>query len=369
MCLVEALSSAGARVDVFMPDSGPFPSITGKVARYPYPRPFRFWCGGIRSTFGHWREVYQGLRIDRMFGQVAYDLIIGVNSEGIIKGYQYARRFNLPLVYLSFEVFFMDELSSSAEIQEKKQECIASRFANLVITQDHGRGLLLEKENALSPEKFTHLPVSPGGVQRVKKSDCLRRRFRLPEGQTVVLHAGSLSYWTYTEELLENVITWPEDFALVVHTRYRPTKKDRYVQKIRQARLPNVFLSSEPLDMDQYEQLVASADIGLVLYKPAPPSRYTQKNIQSIGLSSGKFSFFMKYGIPVISIKQQTYEELLTEYTFGENIDSLNNMPQALMRIKSDYSHYRLEAQRLFADKLDFDIHWPRLADRLLEIV
>lgn len=371
VCLLEALTRSGACVDVLMPDGGRFPQVKGMATRYPFPRKFSLWRGGVRSTLRgwlSWLKHIQHMEVKRAFAVGAYDLILGVNSAGIIRGYEYAKRYDVPLVYLSFGIFFRDELLSRREIKEKECECIASQFADLVVIQDRWRARLLAAENGLSPEKFEYLPVSPAGSRSVRKSDYLRRRFNLSERQTIVLHSGSFAKWTYADELLENVATWPEDFVLVVHTRYKPGRRDRYIQAIQQARLSNVVLSTDPLPMEEYEQLVASADIGLVLYKPMG-TRYTQKNIQTVGLSSGKFSFFMKYGLPVISIGQQTYAQLLVDYVFGENLDSFSQMPAALNRVRSNYTHHQAEAQRLFSEKLDFDVHWPRLSARLLEVL
>ncbi len=370
VCLLEAFARSGAHVDVLMPISARFPSVDDDLAtRYPFPRRFSLWRGSIRSTLRSWWEWVQRTSNARMFAPGAYDLILGVDSAGLIKGYEYAKRYDIPLVYLSFEIFFRDELSRRAEIEEKELECIASRFADLVVIQDKWRARLMAAENGLPGEKFEYLPVSPGGSQRVRKSDYLRCRFNLSERQTIVLHCGSFVEWSCADELLESVATWPEDFVLVVHTKYRPRRNDRHIQAVKQARLPNVVLSTEPLPVDEYEQLVASADIGLALYKPVPPSRSTQKNIQTMGLSSGKFSFYVKYGLPVISVGQQTYAQLLVDYAFGENLDSFREMPAALNRVRSNYAHHRAEAQRLFSEKLDFDAHWPKLSTRLLEIL
>ena len=368
VCLLRAFARSGACVDVLMPVSDRYPSLSD-VARYPFPRRFSLWRGGIRSTLRGWWDRSQQMQVDHRFAAGAYDLILGVDSAGLIAGYEYATRYHVPLVYLSFEIFFRDELSRRAEIEEKERECTASQFADLVIIQDQWRARLLATENRLSLDRFEYLPVSPGGSQRAGKSDYLRRRFNLSERRILVLHSGSFVEWTCADELLENVAAWPEEFVLVIHTKYRPGRTDRYIQAVRQTKPSNVVLSTDPLPPEEYEQLVASADIGLVLYKAVPPSRSTQKNIQTIGLSSGKFASYMKCGLPVISVGQQTYAELLEDYAFGENIDSLSEMPAALTRVQSDYAHHRAEAQRLFSEQLDFDLHWRRLSARLLEVL
>jgi len=304
--------------------------------------------------------------VKRTFAGRSYDVTIGIDSMGIAKGFGYSRDFDVPLVYISFEIFFHDELLSDQLIGLKEEECIASRHADLVIIQDRQRAQLLAKENGLEMERFEYLPVSPRGPLWCEKSDFLRRRFDIPEDTMIVLHSGSFSEWTYPEELLESVASWSGDFTLVIHTRYRG---NRYVQMFEDARLPNVVLSTLPLPTEEYEYLVSSADIGLLLYKPTPPSPYDQKNIREIGLSSGKFAFYMKHGIPAISVDQLCYARLLADYGFGENLGSFREMPGALRRIRSNYDFHRTEAQRLFSEKLDFDIHWPRVSDRLLAVM
>lgn len=370
VCLSEALTRSGARVDVMMSANRRNLPIDRTLTRYPFPShlPGGVSHGHIRTTLSRLWQRIQRIRVDRLFAAGAYDLILGVDSAGVIAGHKYARRFSVPLVYLCFEMSFRDELTISTQIEEKERECIASQFADLVIVSDQGRAELLADENGLSLEKFEYLPVSPRGSRRVEGSDYLRRRFNLSERQTVVLHSGSFDSWTYADELLENVTTWPEGFVLVVHTRFKLSETDKYVQAIRRAELPNVILSTEPLPQDEHEQLVASADIGLALYK-AIPRRFLQKNLQNIGLSSGKFSLYMKYGLPVISVGQQSYAQLLEEYAFGEDLASFNEMPMSLDRVRSNYAHHRAKAQRLFSEKLDFDIHWSRIAARLSEVL
>jgi hypothetical protein len=115
--------------------------------------------------------------------------------------------------------------------------------------------------------------------------------------------------------------------------------------------------------------MVASADIGLVLNQPVQGNRYAQRNVQIIGLSSGRFSIYLKHGLAVLSIRQACYSKLLEDYAFGEDLGSFAELPQALSRVKSRLAEHSAEAKRLFSEKLDFDVHWPRLSKRLREIM
>ena len=286
------------------------------------------------------------------------------------QAHRYAERFDTPLAYLSFEIFFWDELvSTSYERRRKAEECNASRAADLVIIQDSERALLLATENGLEAERFVLLPVSPTGINPVAGSDFLRRRFDIAATQTIVLHSGGFGDETYAKELLQSAATWPPGFVLVIHTKYRPGDRDRYVDFVREAGPPNVILSTEPLPHDEYEEMVASADLGLVLYKTVRGSLFRQKNIECIGLSSGKFSHYTKHGLPVISVGQQTYADLLLDYEFGENLSSFDDMPSALVRIQARHDWHSAQARRLFSEKLDFNTHWPTVASRFREVM
>jgi hypothetical protein len=371
--LCHALTEAGARVDVLMPRSGRFPSGDGLAAGHRFPYRIPIWRGDLRRTLRGWGRGLQELpfrrQVNRLFARGSFDLIVGVDSDGIVEGHRYAQRFGLPLAYLSFEIFFWDELGSPYERRRKARESEASRAANPVIIQDAQRAQLLAAENDLEMPRFAYLPVSPTGVSPTGSSDFLRTRFEIPEAQTIVLHSGGFGDETYAQELLESAAAWPADFVLVIHTKYRPGQRDPYVELVRDADLPNVILSTEPLPAEEYESMVASADLGLVLYKTIPGSLFRQKNIECIGLSSGKFSYYLKHGLPVVSIGQQTYADLLGEYEFGENLSSFDEMPGALARIRSRHEWHSAEAKRLFSERLDFDVHWPTIAARFQEVM
>lgn len=371
VCLTKALTNHGSHVDIMVPPKDIWHPVDGNVTVNKFPEGLALWCGDVRTTMKRWRQdlSMERLRIDLNFATGTYDVIIGVDSLGIIRGSTYAKRYKVPLVYLSFEIFFKDELVRSVEIEEKQREVVATRIADLVIVQDAYRGRMLGRENRLMRDKFAYLPVAPSGTLEREKSNYLRDRHNIPEDHTIVLISGSFENWTCANEILDSLSEWPEKFVLVVHSKLKVNEKKRYIRKINGAGLTNIILSNDSLPIGEYEQLVASADMGLVMYKAIPPSRYLQKNIGNIGLASGKFSFYVKHGIPVISLTQKIYEELFKEYKFGANIHSLDALPDALIKVRSRMNYHRKEARRLFKEKLDFDAHWPTISARLLEIM
>lgn len=371
ICLIEELTNAGASVDVFMPRYGNYPKLDSRYLIYPFPIELRLWSGNLLSTLINWKHfiVSQTWHSHQILKKNRYDLFFGIDSKGIIAAARYAKTKNVPLIYLSYEIFFKDELIKKSDLLEKKQEILASHLAQSIIIQDKWRAELLAKENRLDNIKFLYLPVAPRLQKITHTSNYLRAKYKIPSDFFIVLHSGSFEDWTYAEELLENAKKWPDNVILVIHTRYKPNRMHRYIRITRRQNPNKIILSTDPLNSIEYESMICSADIGLVFYKFSPLSKYLQKNIETIGLSSGKFSYYAKYGLPIISINQKTYAELLQEYEYGYNLTSFDELPGALLNIISNYEKLSSEAMRLFKEKLAFDMYWPQISQKLLELL
>jgi glycosyltransferase involved in cell wall biosynthesis len=370
MCMVGALLQEGIEVDIFMPPTNMFIVPEYRNVRiYGFPIPVLSIRGclylGLRGTL---RVIKNFLKYMVIIWKGRYDLLVCIDSGGLVAAYPFARFLNIPFVYASFEIFFHDELKDPKDILEKKGEIAASRKASKVIIQDNIRAELLEKENRLDRNKFVYMPVAPSGKMTVEKNDFARKRFSIPPDKTIVIHSGSFYKWTCAEELVEGVRDWPPNFVLLVHTKYKSGENDMFINKINTMRLSNIVVSTEPLAVEDYEKLLMSVDIGLVLYKKTN-SKYEQKNIMNIGLSSGKFSYYMKHGLPTITFAgQHIYGELLKNYEFGIDIASMDDMADALKKINANRKHYSRQARQLFEEKLDFDVHWPVLRNYILSL-
>jgi len=377
ICLAEELLNVGARIDIFMPKFGkyPNPNINNKYSIYSFPKKMRLWTGSIRQSLNNCLnniklvtkketlQAYSTLKRKR------YDLIFGINEEGLISAADFTKKYSTPLIYLNFEIFFMDELLTYIDRKEKTREIKVSQLVNLVLIQDKWRADLLASENNIDEKKFAYLPIAPRLAKNTIKSQYLRKKYNIPENKFIILHSGSFASWTHADELLENVDKWPDNTILLIHTRYRPDENDKQINKIINKNSPNIILSTDLLDDQTYEKMVCSADIGLVLYKKIPGSKYVQKNIETIGLSSGKFSYYMKYGLPTISMGQKTYDELLKEYSFGYNLGTFEEMPEGLKKLTVNYEEFSREATRLFSEKLAFDLFWPNVSEKILNII
>ncbi len=358
--LIRRLSTDSISVDIYHPGHGRYLPLEIKEKNvkffdYYYDENIRMWSH-LKKNFSVFARLFLENKV----------IIIAVDPRGVAEAYMYHRLLKVPFVYFSFELFFMDEMHSEKEINLKRKEIKANQKASFTVIQDPERSRILKAENKLHEHRFFYLPVSPSAIPVVKKTSHLRAKFDIPKDKIIVIHSGSFSTWTYSEELIENTEKWPDVFILIIHLRYHPDKEIK--RKINNNGRRNILFSVTPYGESDFEEMLGSADIGLTLYKPTFTNPYFGKNIETIGLASGKFSYYMKCGIPTISVRQPLYRELLKTYNFGIDIDDFRELPDALLSIKKNHSTYSHQAKKLFKEKLDFEIYYQELKRKLTNL-
>jgi hypothetical protein len=290
-----------------------------------------------------------------------YDLAIGVNPEGVVAAHLMWRKHDTPFVYLSFEMIFMDELKKEGDRRLKRDEVVASRDAALIISQDVWRAELLCAENNISSQKIVFLPVAPRAItSQTTRTTYLRDKYNISNSSTIVINAGTFSLFTRADDVLNSLKSWPSDFCLVVNTHHRIKRRHKYVRQLSSLAVPNVYITEGSMPVIEYEQMLMSADIGLVLYRSLGNSHpFHGMNTAVMGLSSGKLSSYTRLGLPVIIMGNPNLKNLMAEYPFGIYVDDASEIPMALLRIKHDWQCYSDAARRFFIDYLDFNKFWP----------
>lgn len=289
---------------------------------------------------------YESLLIPKSF-----DLIIGVDREGLIQSCFLSKIFNVPYVFFSFEIMFEDETSSKF----KKLEKYSSESVSAWFVQDSIRAKQIHLQNQLAMDRCSLLPLASKG-RGVHSISRMRDAIGVSLDKKTVLLMGSPSGWSMWPEVLSTVNEWPSDWVLILHGRYGFTSQ--YIEE----KIPDasslvgtrIFISNSPVNfIDDMGFVLSGINVGLAFYKPKYCSPYTGKNIEFIGLASGKTSTFLKYGIPVIMNEIGEYSELAKSHGFGVVVEDVTNLPQALPKILCD--SFSINAGNFFSQKLDFD--------------
>ncbi|MGI9145057.1 MAG: hypothetical protein ACR2IK_00660 [Chloroflexota bacterium] len=281
-----------------------------------------------------------------------YACMIGVDPDGLALAQTLGR--GAPLGYYSLELLLSYELSSAADEQLKATERALSRQAQFVVVQDEERARLLAEDNGVAWERLVLVPNSPPAPARRCRSRFWHTRFGLPPEARVALHSGSLGDWTGIEAIVESASDWPPAWVLVVHTRYE-AESSAYVDRLRtRADAERVKFSLSPVPRQYYDPLIDGAEVGLAFYVSSASSSFTQRNVQTIGLSSGKLAYYLRAGLPVIVNRAASIADLVDSSGCGLAVDHAAGIGAALSRIAGDYDRFSARACAFFVEHLDF---------------
>lgn len=339
--------------------------------------------GSARSTASRIRRALADALINvQILGQAAklwwsartspYTCFVGVDPEGLRRAALLRTFVRAKLVYYSLELMLSDEVTTREQRALKAVERRLSRSASFVIVQDQERASLLSDDNEIPMAKFVYVPNAPLGPARRKPDRWWHDRFALPPETRILLHSGSVGAWTGIGDIVDASTDLPPGWVLVVHTRYDPsTAKHDLVgssqleQIMERAKPGKVFFSLKPVPRQLLPRLIDAADVGIAFYVPAAGNTYTQKNIQTIGLSSGKVAAYLAAGLPVVVNRATTLGALVDKERVGVGLDTAEGLPAAIRSIAAVYEATSNRAVAFFNRELDFRLGFLDVSQRL----
>ena len=331
----------------------------GIVWSYPKGgRPYSWLVSNLYRPL--WRRLFFRRTFLQRHASRPYACLIGMDVEGLAAAAPLAEFIRAPFVYWSLELEFLDEITSKRQRTDKLREIEYSRRASFTIIQDEWRAQALVEENGLDPTKVLCVPNAPRGRARRSPGNFLRERLNIPPQRKIVLCAGQLGWWAMSEEIMATAASWPEEYVLVYQSRQR---LDRSSLKYTDSR--KVFILSEPVPGGQYRDLVDSADVGLAFYRPDRPGLPRSKNLEIMGLSSGKLADYLRCGLPVIVNEVTGPRELLNTYKCGLCVPKPSGIEGALRTIFRRYDWYVGNACRCFDERLELEKHFRPVIKRL----
>jgi glycosyltransferase involved in cell wall biosynthesis len=283
---------------------------------------------------------------------------IGVDLLGSLVAARHARpdRF----AYWSLEIVFGANLRNPVLRGLKARDRRVSRLARPVIVQDDARAELLITENRILRDRILLVPNAPRGDPSPRRTNVLRDRLGIPPRARIVLHLGMMGPEVLSTEMAASTQAWPEDCVLVFHERRARRREDPLVREAAGAGGDRVAFSLEPVELESLPDLVASADVGLVFYNPK-----MGENFSVITGASGKFSYYLRAGLPVVCLDLPGFREIVDEYGCGLCVSAPEGIGAALGEILSDPERYRAGARRCFEERFDFDRHFAQVVEQI----
>lgn len=314
--------------------------------------------------FGDFRFMRSKDALDALCAQCIrgkYNLVIGVDRDGLILAALLAGRLGTPYGMISYEIFFEDETSSSF----KRPEAVASAGLSFVVAPDERRGQLLVRENRIRDDtEMLFIPVAPMRSHPYQKRNDLRELLAIPDNKKILIYVGSIASWTGIKDLLAKANSLPDDWVLVLHDRYGDTES-----KIRNLAVPalqeNVYFTDIEIPTnDDMHKLLHSADMGLALYKPDYSTIWAGKNLAEVGLSSGKASVYLQHGLPVITTHNEILSPLIQSHGLGYSVAGADDVFAVLEQHESNNEQHR-RCLEFFENYLGLGVYRDQLVSAL----
>jgi len=290
----------------------------------------------------------------------SYALVIGVDRDGILVASKVAQHLRVPYGLITYEIFFADE-TGVAYKQPEIEACSKIQFA---ICQGDARSRELARENQIPLGKIIDIPVAGRGIRRGNRNPVLHTALKLPPEMKIVLYIGSvISKWAMTEALIANTRDWDENWVLVLHNRYDDDQYRQFRQYY--SGMERVCFSPQSgLSFDEMQTLIHAADLGVALYQPTFANQYEGKNLEFLGLSSGKISSYLQHGIPVVVNDIGEMSKHVDDFQLGVHVRSLDELPARLSATHRDaIGIWRENCFGFFEKYLDLNVRIAPLLD------
>ena len=301
------------------------------------------------------------------------DIIIAVDESGLIACLFvsfFCRKPKPKIIFWSLETGLT--IGNSSLFWTRFHEllfALSFRFADIVVTQEESRLADLEKKinHKISRVPKTFIPHSPLGQSKEKnsnyRSDFFHKMFSLSKFDKVILHAGWIHDGMCVDKIAMSSKSWNSEFRLVLHEREKRSPQEDFIRHVSKLSGNRALLSLNPVTFDRIDEVISSADIGLIAYD----SKYGAGRV-NIRKSSGKLSQYLKCGVPVVALKLPGYEEMFNQYKCGLVFESFDQIEGCIDEIMSEYQSFSEGAFRCFSEEFDFNKFFSPLLIHLRNI-
>ena len=289
-----------------------------------------------------------------------YTCLIGSDPPGLIAATILGWRFRAPVAYHSLELYLWRDSISLTGKWQKALEAWCNRRCVFTIIQDQDRARCLIRENHIDRSQIVIMPVAGLGDPSRKKTSFLRRKLKIPDDKVIILQVGGVFHFNMCLELAQAAQDFPDSWVLVLHGF---PYSEPYVQSILTiAPKGKVVLSLQKIPLEQMDDLVASADIGVALYRNLGPNFYYT------GSASNKLVDYLKHGLPVIVSDFPSLRQVIERYQCGICIDDPSQLTTAIQRVLGNYHSFSQRAIACYRERYDARLYIGEVLERIEEL-
>ena len=295
---------------------------------------------------------------ENVLGEKRYNCFFGVEPGGLMAAVMIGKKRGISTIYYNMELRHSLELQTICEKVTKKYEKKYNKFSAFTITLDDERAEIIKKEHEIEGQEILIVPVCAEGPPFREKSDWLRKKYNVGDDQKIILYAGFLNEWAMSEDLALEATSWPDDRILILHSH--GYHDENYIKKLRKYEGSKVKISLDPVPYRDLASFLASADIGVALYKNLG------KNFTLISSASGKLAHYLKSGLPVIVDDYPSMKKLVDNYDCGKCVNSPQELSLAIDEIYTNYELRHLNALHCYEDNFVFSMQFSKVLDKIM---
>jgi hypothetical protein len=283
-------------------------------------------------------------------------IAVGVDTNGAITALVHHWLTGTPFAFLSLELRDPKSFRGLARLINLLERR-AYRDATVVIVPDKDRFETLGRFQNYTHPQVVFLPNSPlrdeSESATAEKSNLLRARLGIDANEfpVIALQAGMIDSAMYSDELAKAFLDVDSGVAFVLHERIRRDSTEPFMQQLRAINHRNLFLSLDPVPLEDLDQVFRSATIGLAFY------RDIDENYSQIAMASGKLGYYLKHGKPVLVSSNASMSNFIDRTGVGIVISDPGNSVEvrdAIRRIVGNYDTYSAKARACYEREFDF---------------
>lgn len=201
------------------------------------------------------------------------------------------------------------------------------------IIQDEDRKKDFEEATQIELKNVFYCPIF------LKKLDDVRPNMNKPSDSPVLMQFGAACSLRMSDKLIENCIKNEFSYSLYMHGSIAPEIKEM----VKEADSLSIAYNEGMYPIEEYYKFIRKADIGFICY-----SFNFDSNNKHLFRANGRIPEFLRMAKPIISIQNEDIAENINKYKIGVAINSIDELPEAIQKIKNNYAEYSKNALKCF---------------------
>lgn len=250
-------------------------------------------------------------------------------------------------VYYNLEIY-TPSMERYAQIAGKyfKERCVMAYLSNKLKEIIYTRGCkIFVIQDDLRKRTSSEYFISHPNTLLIPNSYVYNDNYEISHERKGIVYSGGLN-----KLQLKSLFQNPDNFPDVPITF--AGWGDRWFQiqymKLKKTH-PDVAYCNQKLPPEELSEYLDQFAVGLIWYSPI-----RDKNINNIGLASGKLFKHLSLGQPIIVVDCPGISEVINKYRLGIVIHDIRDLQKAYEKIMKRYSYYQKNVQVVYKNKFDY---------------